>query len=253
MTSGQPSTCSVSDRISGSLRSCRYVPVPFHQTMRVHCVLTSTCSSQSWAEADKASTQETLSTLHELNRCLRLRLAVSEALPSAMKMYSISQFRLLLSPRHRVHQVAFSDDGKALFKVPGLFEASVTLAGSEPSDRWFLLDISFLTNFSSSSSSPGTSFPTIRIRCDLLTCAALSTDESRTELDPTLKTQIVELGNRVLTDDPPEGLTKLKNQSKPALVRLYEFLGAFVHLKKRESEEADQVCWGLDREPRIEL
>lgn len=64
--------------------------------------------------------------------------------------------------------------------------------------------------------------------------AAASTDESRTELDPTLKTQIVELGNRVLTDNPPEGLTKLKNQSKPALVRLYEFLGASVRIKQEK-------------------
>lgn len=41
-----------------------------------------------------------------------------------------------------------------------------------------------------------------------------------------LHAQLVEQSNRVLVDDPPEGVPKLQNQDKAPLVRLYEFLGA---------------------------
>ncbi len=63
----------------------------------------------------------------ELEDAIRIRLCCGEELPPEMLDYTIS-------------------DGRAIFRVENLFEASVTLSGTSPEDRWYLLSVEFLLN-----------------------------------------------------------------------------------------------------------
>lgn len=68
--------------------------------------------------------EEALEIVSELEDALRLRLSCLEILPIQMSNYTIS-------------------NGRANFLVKGLFEASVTLSGSDDQDRFFLLSLKF--------------------------------------------------------------------------------------------------------------
>ena len=62
--------------------------------------------------------------MEELNEAIRLRLSCGEKLAPEMADYKIV-------------------DGRAVLSAPGLFEASVTLSGTDAQDRWYLLSIEF--------------------------------------------------------------------------------------------------------------
>ncbi|KDN42389.1 MED14-domain-containing protein [Tilletiaria anomala UBC 951] len=62
--------------------------------------------------------------VEELNEAIQIRLSCGENLPDELCDYSIV-------------------DGRAILRASNLFEASITLSGKDPQDRWYLLSIEF--------------------------------------------------------------------------------------------------------------
>lgn len=95
-------------------------------------------NGKAWIESDKTilalqdaiqahnayTDEEAVRLVKELEDAIRLRLACEEVLPMPMMSYSIV-------------------DGRACFRVVGLFEADLTLSGSAIEDRWWLLRVKF--------------------------------------------------------------------------------------------------------------
>ncbi|KAG8987562.1 mediator complex subunit, partial [Tulasnella sp. 427] len=84
-----------------------------------------TVIKETFRDYQPISDDEVISTLQTLNDAILFRLRFRDVIPVTMTDYRV-------------------EDGRASFKVFGLFEVALTLTGPEESDYWYALDVRFL-------------------------------------------------------------------------------------------------------------
>ncbi|KAG8959331.1 mediator complex subunit [Tulasnella sp. 408] len=80
---------------------------------------------ETFQDYQRISDEEVISTLRTLNDAILYRLRFRDIVPVSMNDYHVG-------------------DGRVCFKVPGLFEVTLTLTGPEDTDYWYALDVRFL-------------------------------------------------------------------------------------------------------------
>lgn len=80
---------------------------------------------ETFQDYQRISDEEVISTLRTLNDAILYRLRFTDIIPVSMNDYQV-------------------EDGRVCFKVPGLFEVTLTLTGPDDTDYWYALDMRFL-------------------------------------------------------------------------------------------------------------
>lgn len=97
------------------------------------------------------SNDDALAILNDMNIAIKWRLACIESVPRAMRSYTIGGCRShacskLKESRTDARWLLSPDDGRATFRIDGMWEAAFTYGGDQDDEntQWYLLDLKFL-------------------------------------------------------------------------------------------------------------